>query len=240
DKNLNVMFHKLFKSPEEFLNKNIVILHHSTNEEEFIDTFYKDYKDNLKFKFTPVGYSDDDVYLAPQDNPMYDIMWVGGENDSNKKTGDKKNSRKEIIGKYFNNDSLNSSVIGGWSDETKKEFSDINFLGALGNHGTAYKFFNSSYSTFLCSSQLSERIGLLVTRMTMALRANSVCIANKGLYKLEEYINPKYIVENKEELAKAIEEIKSLSKHERQEVCQSQLKNFTRWKDIEWEAILKR
>lgn len=239
DNNIRKMFVKCFGKKENLLSKDITILHHFQNYEGFIEEFnYTKYKNHLKFISMPIGYSDNDPKLDPKEKPEYDLIWIGGEMDSNKCGGTKENTRAPMLEKFFVDTNYKSAVIGRWSDETKDKVK-ANFLGALGYHGDAYNFFNNSYCTFWGGSKSTARLGLLPTRPVMALRSGSIVIAQFDMYGAEDYILKEFLVSNKEEIEIAIEKVRALDADTRKELCEKQLKNFVNWKDVDWREKLE-
>lgn len=239
DLDMGKVFKKYFSSLDELLQKDITVLHHFQNEQVMIKEFgYDDYKEKLKFKFIPIGYSETDKHYIPKSNPEWELVWIGGENDSNKGSGTKDNTREPMLQRYFQDTSYNSVVIGKWSDEVRRRLKGVNFLGALGKHGTAYNFFNNAYCTFWGGSNSTKRTGLLPTRPVMALLAGSIIITEKDM-KASKYISDEYAISSQKEIEEIIEKVKKMTIEERKAVCDKQLSNFPKWKDIDWGNIFE-
>jgi len=222
------------------ITKPVLILHHFRNEEEFIKEFkYDKTNPNLSFKYIPLGYSKIDITYAPKEKPTYDLIWIGGENDSNKNKTTKENTRAPLIEKYFKNTSYNSVVIGKWSEETKKRLNGVKFLGALGKHGDAYKFFNDSYLTLWGGSISTKRLGLIPSRPIMALLSGSAVVSEKDMYKIEELIIPLFLINSQKDVENILMNIKLLGCEARKDFCEESLLKFPLWKDINWEGIFK-
>lgn len=222
--------------------KNITILHHFSNEEKFKLEF-KNYEfgDKIKAKFIPLGYSDSDKKLEVNKYPKWDLLWVGGENDSNKKQGTKRNTRKDIIVKYFANTPYKAKIIGRWSEDTMKELVEkASFLGALGKHGDAYKYFNNSVATLWSGSISTKETGLIPTRPIMALRSGSIVLSEPDMCGITKLIPERYLVNNSKDVERVLNSIKALSLEQRQKECDDILKNFPKWKDIKWEEVFEK
>jgi len=238
DMNMRKMFAIHFGTKEKLLEKDITILHHFQNKELFPKEFgYEKCSSSLKFKYLPLGYSEIDPTFEPKEKPKYDLIWVGGENDSNKGGGTKANSRASMIERFFMDVTYSTAVIGKWKDETKAKIK-ANWLGALGKHGDAYRFFNGAFCTMWGGSESTAKLGLVPTRPIMALRSGSLVIAQDNMYGVEDLIRKEFLVSNKYEAEKVIEEVKNMSVSKRKELCLEQLKNFPKWKEINWKEVL--
>jgi len=220
-------------------NKNITILHHFSNEDKFKEEFKAyEFGNTIKSKYIPLGYSESDKYIKPKAKPNMDLLWIGGENDSNKNQGTKRNTRKGLIKKYFENAPYKATVIGKWSDETIMELKKcVDFLGAKGKHGDAYSYFNDSLTTLWSGSISTKETGLIPTRPIMALRSGSVVLSEKDMYEIDKLIPEKYLVNSKEDVEKIIKELKVLSVEEREKICEEILSNFSKWKEFDWKKI---
>lgn len=214
--------------------KPITILHHFQNREVFKKEF-KGYNFgvNIIEDYIPLGYSETDICIKSNEQPHNDLVWIGGQRDSNKNGGSKKNCRKSLIKEFFGHNLYNGTVIGRWDEETVKELSNVKFAGALGRHGDAYKYFNESLCTFWGGSESVRKNGLIPSRPVMALLSGSIVIADKFMYGVEKLIPKEYQVNNKEEALAIINKVKLLSAEERNVICKNILKtNFKTWKEL--------
>ena len=186
----------------------------------------------------PLGYSESDKYLKPKSKPEMDMLWIGGENDSNKNQGTSRNTRKNLIKKYFGNVPYKAKVIGRWSEETVNELKEeVDFMGAQGKHGDAYGYFNDSLTTLWSGSISTKETGLIPTRPIMALRSGSIVLSEKDMYGVQTLIPDKYLIDSKESAINIIKELKLLSIEEREKICKEILSNFKQWKEFDWKNI---
>jgi hypothetical protein len=236
EKNMRVMLKKY----DILKDKKWKILSPATNQEVFktIKNGRADYKDLetkgiVEFGYIPPAYSDVEPFFLMKQNPSYDALWIGGQNTSNRNGASKKDSRYELVKKYYGSGLYNTAVIGDW----ETSIPNIKMLGVQGKHGDAYKYWNDSLVCINCASEKNGNMGIIPSRFTMALRGGAIMLTDKNFSGIERYIERKFIVSNAEECKNIITEIKNMSLEEREKLRQIQLSKFPKWEELNWKDI---
>lgn len=248
--NLKSMFKKIDGENGIFNNKSWKIITHAQNVEKFIEDngsstkkrcMYQYVYDNnlVDFEYIPLCYSDIDPYFPILKNPEWDALWIGGVFDSNKKSGNKNTSRIEQIKKYYDLKNHKSVIIGYWPDKYREQTKNIKFLGQLGSHGDAYKFWNNSYACIWTTSNLTKEWGLVPSRPIMAILGGALCLGDQDIYNIDNIINKEFIVSSKKEVEEYITYLKNSSIEEREKLRKLQLDKFKKWNELNWEKIFK-
>jgi len=230
--NLKVMFSKV----DIFKDKSWTILHHFQNQQEWLKDEYsklqQDIFSKLYFKFIPLCYSNIDPFYDPNSNPEWDCVFIGAQWDS--ASTSKGQDRTDEIKAFYDTELYRTALIGKWDF---KKWKHLKYLGHLGFHGDAYKYWNNSFSCVWTTSQKVKRWGLIPTRPIMVIRAGSLCLADKNLYGVENVIGDSYIVSNVEEVKQKLDIYKALNLGERKLIQQAQLEKFKQWKELNWTEI---
>lgn len=198
---------------------------------------YKELEDKglVEFGYIPAGQSQVEPYYPVNPNPTYDATWIGGQNASNKNNGSNKDSRYELVKKYYGSGLYKTAIIGDW----KEQVPNSRMLGVLGRHGDAYRYWNDAYTCIHGASQTINEVGLQVTRPIMALRGGAVVMCDSNIVGVEQDFDKKFIVHSAQECKNIINEVKSMDFIEREELRIEQLKKFPEWKDLNWKEIFK-
>lgn len=236
--NLRVLFRKY----NIWKNKNWKVLAPVHNMERFKEICkgrskisYKELENKglVEFDYIPAGHSEIEPHFPVSPNPTYDALWIGGQNTSNKNNGGSKDSRYELVKKYYGSGLYKTAIIGDWQEQIP----NARMFGVMGRHGDAYRYWNDSYVCIHGASPAISSIGLQVTRPIMALHGGAIVLADSGMYGVERDFDKKYIVNSSEECALKIKEIKYMSQEERNVYRIEQLKKFPEWKDLNWQEI---
>ena len=110
-------------------------------------------------------------------------------------------------------------------------------LGVQGKHGDAYKYWNDSLVCINCASEKNNKMGIIPSRFTMALRGGSIMLSDENFHAIDRYLDKKFIVSSAESCKSIISELKSLSIEEREKVRQAQLAKFPKWESLNWKEI---
>lgn len=246
EKNLRNMLKKY----DILKDKKWKVLSPSTNQEVFktMSNGRADYKDLetkgiVEFGFIPPAYSDVEPLFVMKQNPTYDALWIGGQNTSNRNKCGKKDSRLELVKKYYGSGLYKTAIIGNWSEEQKDKsvkqivIPNSEMLGVRGKHGDAYRYWNDSFVCINCASEKNGNMGIIPSRFTMAIRGGSIMLTDNKFNGIEKFIDKKYIVSSAEQCKTLIDELKLLSVEEREKVRQTQLSKFPKWEELNWKEI---
>jgi len=228
----------LNKRSQLFKDKTWTIWHHFTNWDYYLslkDNPYQPFKDQLSFKFTMLPYSDIEPWYTVKANPKWDSLFIGSQWDS-RSTKQGFNREKQIQNLY-DKSQLNTAIIGKWNEKDISKFNHTKYLGMLGYHGDAYKYWNDSYTCLYTTSPTIGKAGLLPTRLTMPCRSGSVVLYEDTLdcaklFPKDWHINSSNVVDK-------VSSIKSLSPEERDKLRQLQLSKFPKWDEIKMEDLIK-
>jgi len=238
DKNLRVMLKKY----DILKDKKWKVLSPATNQEALktMSNGRADYKDLeskgiVEFGFIPPAYSDVEPFFSMKKEPQYDALWIGGQNTSNRGSGSKKDSRYELVKKYYGSGLYKTAVMGAW----ETPIPNVEMLGVQGKHGDAYKYWNDSLVCINCASEKNGNMGIIPSRFTMAIRGGSIMLTDKTFSGIEKYVDKKYIVSSAESCKSLISELKTLSVEEREKLRKEQLAKFPKWSELNWSEIFK-
>jgi hypothetical protein len=230
DKNLTNMLN----GKDLFKNKNSVILHHCLNEEA-MKKFFKGYeKLPLTYKYIPLGYSIEDPFFLVKEKPEYDAMFIGSDKTS--ASAHLGLFRYEEAEKFYSTQKYRSAIIGKWNEWSKTP--ELTYLGQKGKHGDAYKFYNNAYLSINIQTKAVEEIGLVPSRLVIAIRGGSVSLATDEKYG-EVLGGNDFIVKNSDEVKELLARVKEMSIEEREKLRRLQLGRFPKWEEIPWWDILK-
>ena len=238
EKNLRVMLKKY----DILTDKKWKVLSPSTNQEVFktMSNGRADYKDLetkgiVEFGYIPPAHSDVEPYFPLKQDPLYDALWIGGQNTSNRNKTGKKDSRYELVKKYYGTPLYKTAIIGEW----ETQIPNTKMLGVQGKHGDAYKYWNDSLVCINCASEKNNKMGIIPSRFTMAIRGGSIMLSDTNFHGIDRYLDKKYIVSSAESCHRIIDELKSLSLEEREKIRQEQLMKFPKWESLNWTSIFK-
>jgi hypothetical protein len=238
EKNLRVMLKKY----DILKNKKWKVLTPSTNMEAFktMSNGRADYKDLenkkiVEFGYIPPAYSDVEPFFPINPKPTYDALWIGGQNTSNRNGASKKDSRYELVKKYYGSGLYKTGVIGEW----ETPIPNTEMLGVKGKHGDAYGYWNDSLVCINCASEKNGHMGIIPSRFTMAIRGGAIMLSDANFNGIDRYLDSKYIVRSADEVKRIIDEIKLLSIEERTKLRQAQLSKFPKWESLNWTEIFK-
>jgi hypothetical protein len=232
--------HKVL-SPTTNLNAFIAMSKDRGNYQEYFD------KKMVEFGTIPPAYSDIEPFFPMKQNPTYDSLFIGGINHGSSGSGGSKNSRYEIIKKYYGSGLYKTGIIGNWSEKIKAKdgtesikehiIPNTEMKGKMGTHGQAYEYWNDSLTCINVSSEKNDTIGIVPSRFTMAMRGGSIVLTDDKFIGIDKFIDKKYIVNSTEQCKVLIDEIKSLYVEEREKVRQAQLAKFPKWESLNWTEI---
>ena len=219
-----------------FRNKEWTILHHFLNEEEFKKS-NKEYENKpLDFKFIPLCYSKIDPFYKIRPNPEWDCLFIGSQWDSASKS--RGQARPDEISQFYDTPKYKTAVIGKWDEKTVEQFKFLKYLGQLGKHGDAYRYWNNSWSCVWTTSKKIRNLGLIPTRPIMVILSGSLLLADSSIFNINTLIPNTYLVSNSDEVLQHIATAKATSIEEREEERQKQLSYFKTWDELDWTKII--